>query len=98
MRNASSERQEQARIGKVTPLKSLGDFSMHGVVLHAPAVSARRHRLLGAVVVEAALDLAAEPAGLDVLHQERAGAILAVGQPLIEHLHDREAGVEADEI
>jgi hypothetical protein len=36
MRNAYSGRQKQPQIGKVTPLKSLGYFLMHGVVLHAP--------------------------------------------------------------
>ena len=60
--------------------------------------SAGRDGGLAAIVVEAALDLAAEPAGLDVLHQQRAGAVLAVGQALVEHLHDRQAGVEADEV
>ncbi len=51
--------------------------------------SPRRDRLLAAIVVEAALGLAAEPAGLDVLHQQRAGPVLRVGQPLVQHLHDR---------
>src|SRR6266853_465356 len=60
--------------------------------------SPRRHRLVAAGVIKAAAGLAAEPAGLDVFDQQRAGPVLAVGQTLVEHLHDREAGVETDEI
>ncbi len=45
--------------------------------------SARRHRLVAAVVVEAALRLAAEPAGLDVFHQQRARAVFRVGQAFV---------------
>src|SRR5713101_9274596 len=60
--------------------------------------SPRRDRLVAAIVVEAALGLAAEPAGLDVLYQQRARPILGVRQTLMRHLHDRQTGVEADEI
>src|SRR5260370_4277127 len=59
--------------------------------------SARRHRLLAAIIVEAALRLAAEPAGLDVFHQQRTGAVFRVREPFVQHLHDRDAGVEPDE-
>src|SRR5271167_2795828 len=45
---------------------------------------ARWDRLLSAVVVEAPLGLAAEPAGLDVFHQQRAGAVLRVREALVE--------------
>ena len=58
----------------------------------------RRHRVFAAVVVEAALGLAAEPAGLDVFHQERAGAVFRIRQALVQHLHHGETGVEADEV
>src|SRR5579875_329899 len=60
--------------------------------------SARRNRLLAPVIVKAAARLPPEPAGLDVFHQQRTGAVFAVGQALVEHVHHREAGVEADEI
>jgi hypothetical protein len=40
------------------------------------------------VVVESATRLAAIPAGLDILHQQRAGAVFAVGQAFVQHLHD----------
>ncbi|MPL88776.1 hypothetical protein SDC9_34803 [bioreactor metagenome] len=60
--------------------------------------SARRHRGLAAIVVEAAAGLAAKPARLDVFHQQRAGAVLGVRQPVVQHVHDRQAGVEADEV
>src|SRR5215208_8287776 len=49
--------------------------------------SARRHRLLAAIIVEAALGLAAEPARLDVFNQQRAGPVLGIRQPLVQHLH-----------
>lgn len=39
-------------------------------------------------VEERLLPLAAEPAGLDILHEQRAGPILGIGQSFIEHLHD----------
>src|SRR5512134_110759 len=59
---------------------------------------ARRDRRLAPVVVEAALGLAAEPARLDVLHEQRAGPVLGIGEPLVQHLHYGEAGIQADEI
>ncbi len=39
-----------------------------------------------AVIVEAAVGFAAEPAGLDIFHQERARAVLRIGEALIEDL------------
>src|SRR4051794_8880856 len=61
-------------------------------------LSACRDRLLATIVVETALRLAAEPAGLDIFDEKRTGPVLGIGQPLMQHLHDREAGVEADEV
>ena len=58
----------------------------------------RRDGNLTAVVVKAAARLAAEPARLDILHQQRAGPVLGIGEALVEHLHHREAGIEADEV
>src|SRR6188508_1660750 len=60
--------------------------------------SARWYRLFTAIVVEAPLRLAAEPAGLDVFHQQWTGAILRIRQAFVEHLHDRKAGIETDEV
>src|SRR6266446_10086448 len=60
--------------------------------------SPRRNRPLAGIVVEAALDLAADPTGLDVLHEQRAWAILRIGQAFVQHLHHRKTGVEADEV
>jgi hypothetical protein len=57
-----------------------------------------RHRLLAAVIVKTALRLAAEPAGLDVFHQQRARPVFRIRQALVQHLHDRQAGVQADEV
>src|SRR4051812_33259968 len=60
--------------------------------------SARRDRLLAAVVIKAALGLLAEPASLDIFHQQRARAVLRIREALVQHLHDGKARVEADEI
>src|SRR5262249_4657283 len=59
---------------------------------------ARRDRLFAAVIVETALGLSPKPAGLDILHQERARPVFGIGQPLVQHLHDRQTSVEADEV
>ncbi len=58
----------------------------------------RRDRVIAAVVVKAALGLAAEPAGVDVFHQQRAGAVLRIRQTVVQDLHDPETRVEADEV
>src|SRR5439155_20458239 len=50
------------------------------------------------VVVEAASRLAAEAAGLDELTQQRAGCVLRVSEARVQHLHDRNARVEADQV
>ena len=63
-----------------------------------PTPSAGRHRLLAPIVVETAAGFAAEPACFDIFHQKRAGAVFGIGQAVMEHLHDRQAGVEPDEI
>src|SRR4029453_4970308 len=52
---------------------------------------------LGAVVVDPAADLLAQPAGLDVLHQQRRGAEL-LAQRAVQVLENRQAGGEADQI
>src|SRR6476661_3870420 len=50
------------------------------------------------VLVEAAAGLAAQPPGLDVAAQQRAGPVLVVPEPVVQHLHDRQAGVQADQV
>src|SRR5690606_17283199 len=60
--------------------------------------SAGRHGLVAAIVVEAAARLAAEPARLDIFHEKRAGAVFRIRKTVMQHLHDGEAGVEADEV
>src|SRR5205823_49306 len=89
-RLAGTIRADQARDFALTDDFAGTDLSATGL--------ACGYGLLAAVVVEAALRLAAEPTGLDVFHQQRAGPILGIGQTLVEHLHDGEAGVEADEV
>ena len=42
--------------------------------------------------------LAAQPAGFDIFHQQRTGAVFGIRQAFIQHLHHRQAGIEADEI
>src|SRR5205823_7281707 len=59
---------------------------------------ARRLRRVALVIVKPAPGFPPEPARFDIFHQKRAGAVFAVGEPLIEHLHDREARIEPDEI
>src|SRR5438445_3865543 len=68
------------------------------IIYESRALSPRRDRALAGIVVEAALDLLADPAGLDVLHQERARPVFGIRQALVQHLHHRETGIEADEI
>src|SRR6185369_3235274 len=58
----------------------------------------RGDRNFARVVVEAAPALAAEPAGLDVLHQQRRRPVLAVAGGVVEYADDVEAGVEPDEV
>src|SRR5215471_14257755 len=65
---------------------------------HGRNASARRHRLLAAIIVKAAIGLTPEPAGLDVFHQQRTRPIFRVGQPLVQYLHHRQARIEPDEI
>jgi hypothetical protein len=60
--------------------------------------SARRDRLLAAIVVKTALRLAAEPSGLDVFHQQRARPVFRIRQAFVQDLHHRKASVEPDEI
>src|SRR5216683_6909577 len=50
------------------------------------------------VAVKAAHSLASEVTGVDVLLEQRAGPVLIVAQDLMHDLHDREAGIKADEI
>src|SRR5207237_1381520 len=52
---------------------------------------ARRDRVLAAVIVEAAFRLAAEPARLDVFHEQRTRAVLRIRETFVQDLHDREA-------
>src|SRR5690242_21847797 len=48
--------------------------------------SARRDRLLAAIIVESPLRFAAEPARLDVFHEQRARPVFRIRQPLVQHL------------
>src|SRR3984893_7207984 len=80
--------------GAATPENATN--ASYGARVSTPSTG--RHRLLAAVIVETAPALAAEPAGLDVFHQQRAGPVLRIGETLVEHLHHREAGIEPDEI
>src|SRR5262245_21596583 len=59
---------------------------------------AGRHRPFAAIIVEAALSFPSEPARFDIFHQQRTGPVFGVGEPFVKHLHDRETGVETDEV
>src|SRR5436305_10473707 len=50
------------------------------------------------VVVEPAAGLAAQPPRLHVLPQQRARRVLRIAEPFVQHLHDGDAGVEADQV
>src|SRR5262245_33805275 len=68
-------------------LKKALDRQMADFVDAAPAAVLElscRHRLLAAIIVEAALGLAAQPARLDVFNQQRASSIFRIGQPLVQ--------------
>ena len=96
-RKAVHEQNELAAAG-ARVMKSDAVYVRVVVPDHRRCALARRHRLLAAIVVEAALGLASEPTRFDVFYQERAGAVFRVGETFVEHLHDREAGIEADEV
>src|ERR1700730_2419808 len=49
--------------------------------------SPRRNWRCSMVIVKAAARLAAEPAGLDVFDEQRAGAVLSLRRPLATHPH-----------
>src|SRR5512132_2130231 len=53
---------------------------------------------LGVVLVEAAQRLATEPARSDVLAQQRTRPVLVVAELAMQHLGDRQARIEADQI
>src|SRR5512144_2898227 len=53
---------------------------------------------LRVVLVEPAADLLAEPARRDVLAQQRAWPVLVVAELAMQHLGDRQAGIQADQI
>ena len=48
--------------------------------------------------VEPASGLPAEPSGSDVLPEQRARTVLRVAEPVVHHLENRDARVEADEV
>src|SRR5262245_30913442 len=58
----------------------------------------RRRCRIGSVGVEALAGLPAEAPGGHVLAEERAGRVALVAEAALEDLHDRDAGVEADQI
>ena len=60
--------------------------------------SARRNGLRTRIVVESPADLAAEPAGLDILNQQRRGPELGIAGRAVKHPDDLEAGIEPDEV
>ncbi len=50
------------------------------------------------ILVEAAAGLAAQPPGVDQLRSSGQGRYLASPRPVVQHLQDRQAGVEADQV
>src|ERR1043166_6499315 len=76
------------------------------VVGHASVIpwSSRGHAFSGLllalriVLVEPAADLLAEPAGSDVLPQQRTRPVLVIAELAVQHLGDRQAGIEPDQV
>src|SRR4029077_15719291 len=62
-----------------------------------PPSARARARSPSAVSVETAARLAAKVAGLDVLAQQRTRRVLRVAEPLLQHVHDRDARVQPDQ-
>src|SRR5687768_16993422 len=52
----------------------------------------------GSIRIESALRLPAEPAGGDVRAKQWAWAILRVADAVVQHLEDRQARIEADQV
>ena len=50
------------------------------------------------VVVKPLAGLSAEPSGLHIRSQQRAGPVLGVIEPVVQGLHDGQTGVQPDEI
>src|ERR1700680_4818515 len=67
--------------------------------MRSAAVSDWRRRVtLSVVSVEATAGLATEITRIDVLLEQRAWPVLVVTEHPMHHLHDREAGIEADQV
>jgi len=50
------------------------------------------------VLIEPLAALAAQQTGLDHLLEQRRGAVLTLAKALVQHLHDGQHGIEADEV
>ncbi|EAU62248.1 hypothetical protein STIAU_6571 [Stigmatella aurantiaca DW4/3-1] len=94
----------EERLG-VERVERLGPINREGrdrALLLQPDVVVDHGRLLlrekVSVLVEAAAALLAVPAGIHVLPQQRARAVLVIAQPLVKHLGDGQARVQADEV
>ncbi len=59
---------------------------------------ARWDRRFAAIIIKATVSFPTEPAGFHIFYQKRAWAIFRVCQAFIQDLHDRQNGVEADEV
>src|SRR5690242_9045585 len=59
----------------------------------------RRHRVSVLIIgIETASGLASQVTRIDVLLEQRTGAIFVVAQHPMHHFHDRQAGVESDKV
>src|SRR5205814_2286819 len=100
--SASANSRTISRMARCSSLRSNDHPVAAGVVTLTGAnlswETPARARSGGRVLVEPAAALPAQVAPLHHPPQQRAGTVLRVAEPLVQHLHDVQAGVEADEI
>src|SRR5271154_1716818 len=77
--------------------RALGSKSMVSSSRCAAALGAAGRSWLS-IAVEAAPALASQPAGGDIAAQQRRRAVLVLAQFAVQHLGDRQAGIEPDHV
>src|ERR1044071_7895931 len=97
-RNSSLSISPVRRRWWVTPWSCLGHPVWSSAVVTRDDIASRLLLALRVVLVEPAGALLAQPAGGDVLAQQRARPVLVVAELAVQHLGDRQAGVEADQV
>ena len=68
------------------------------MIYHCRQFLTCRHRCITAIIIKAAPGFASEPACFHIFHQQRTRAVFCICKAFIQHLHDRQAGIQPDEI